>query len=123
MKVQCKGCRIGFNVPDDKVPEGKVLKILCPKCKEPIEISQKAFPSEVDGRVPYLSGTLESEFDDDRVLDYTNAIDVVDEGMRTALLCATDVKLAEKIAQGAPGTRLLGRTCDAPRVRPGQASL
>lgn len=99
MKVQCKGCRIGFNVPDDKVPEGKVLKILCPKCKEPVEISQKTIPTKIDGRAPYLSETLEPEYDDDRVLDYTNAIDVVDEGMRTALLCATDVKLAEKIVR------------------------
>ena len=65
VKVQCKGCRIGFNIPDDKVPEGKVLKILCPKCKEPVEISEKAIPTELDGRVPYLSGTLKSEYDDD----------------------------------------------------------
>ena len=99
MRVQCKGCRIGFNVPDDKVPEGKVLKILCPKCKDPVEISQKTIPTKIDGRAPYLSETLESEYDDDRVLDYTNAIDVVDEGMRTALLCATDVKLAEKLVR------------------------
>ena len=32
--------------------------------------------------------------------DYANAIDVVDEGVKTALLCASNVKRAEKIVQG-----------------------
>ncbi len=99
MRVQCKGCRIEFNIPDDKVAEGKALKILCPKCKSPVEITGKGIPSDIDGRVPYLSETDDPEFGDSPVLDYTNAIDVVDEGMRTALLCIADVKLAERFAQ------------------------
>ena len=81
------------------MPEGKALKILCPKCKAPIEITEKTAPGETDNRVPYLSEAIDPEFADDPVLDYTNAIDVVDEGMRTALLCATNMKLAERIAQ------------------------
>jgi hypothetical protein len=99
VRVQCKKCRIGFNIPDDKVPEGRVLKILCPKCKAPVDIDEKATRAQIDDRVPYLSETIPLEFGADPVLDYTNAIDVVDEGVKTALLCATNVKVAEKIAQ------------------------
>lgn len=35
----------------------------------------------------------------DPILDYADAIDVVDEGVKTALLCDTDIKRSEKIAQ------------------------
>jgi len=99
VRVQCKRCRIGFNVPADKIPEGKAPKILCPKCKEPAEICEKAVPADFDKHVPYLSEDSDSEFHSDPLLDYANAIDVVDEGMKTALLCDTNVKRAEKLAQ------------------------
>lgn len=96
MRVECKECRIGFNIPKDKVPEGRTLKVLCPKCKAPIQICGEAAPAELESRGPYPS---ESEPGLDPLLDYQNAIDIVDEGVRTALLCATDVKRAERIAQ------------------------
>ncbi len=99
MRVQCKRCRIGFNISDDKAPEGKDLKILCPRCKTPVEINGKVTPSELDDRAPYLSESHEPEFGVDSLLDYANAIDVVDDGVKTALLCDTNVKRAEKITQ------------------------
>jgi hypothetical protein len=99
VKVQCKGCRIGFNIPEDKVPRGKSLKILCPRCKTPTEINGKAITPELDDRVPYLSESHQPEIGEDPILDYANAIDAVDEGVKTALLCDTNVKRAEKIAQ------------------------
>ena len=99
MRVQCKGCRIGFNIPDDKVPEGKALKILCPKCKTPSKSMEKPPPRNLTIASRIWSGTSQPEFGADPVLDYANAIDVVDEGVKTALLCATNVKRAEKIAQ------------------------
>jgi hypothetical protein len=99
VRVQCKKCRIGFNVPADKIPEGKTVKIFCPKCKEPTEISERTAPTEFDKPVPYLSEDPDSELSSDALLDYANAIDVVDEGVKTALLCDTNAKRAEKIAQ------------------------
>lgn len=95
MKIQCKGCRIEFNVSDDKIPEDKPLKILCPKCKSPMEIKGKAMGNQVEDRA---ACTLE-ENRADTLLDFANAIDVVDEGVRTALLCDTDVKRGERIVQ------------------------
>lgn len=99
MRVQCKACRIGFNIPDDKVPEGRALKIVCPKCKAPVEINGKAIPAQLEDRAPSRSGTSQLESGADPVLDYTNAIDVVDEGVKTALLCAVNAKHAENLAQ------------------------
>jgi hypothetical protein len=81
----------------DKVPEGRAPKILCPKCKAPTEIIEK--PRADDNHIPYLSENPESELLSDPILDYANAIDVVDEGVKTALLCDTNIKRAEKIAQ------------------------
>jgi hypothetical protein len=96
VRVECKECRIGFNIPKDKVPDGRTARLLCPKCKAPIEIFGGVAPAELNGSSPYLP---ESESGLDSVLDYHNAIDIVDEGVRTALLCATDIKRAERIAQ------------------------
>ncbi len=95
MKIQCKGCRAEFNVSDDKIPEDKVLKILCPRCKSPLEITGKAVSAGVDDATANLSEKNEA----DSLLDYANAIDVVDEGVKTALLCDTDVKRGERIVQ------------------------
>lgn len=99
MRAQCKGCRIEFIIPDEKVPEGKALKVLCPKCKAPAEINDKATAAELEEHVSQSSEGCESLNGEDPVLDYANAIDVVDEGVKTALLCDTNIKRAEKIAQ------------------------
>ena len=93
MKIQCKGCRVEFNIPDDKIPEDKPLKIICPRCKTPLKI-QKGSAGVGDGNF-----CIPEENQPDPFLDYANAIDVVDDGVKTALLCDTDVKRGEKIAQ------------------------
>ena len=97
MKVQCHGCRIGFNIPDDKIPDGKVLKVLCPKCKAPIEVNGN--PPETDTEsAPYSPDPNSGGIGDDAFSEYAGAVDVVDDGVRTALLCVCNVKLADKIA-------------------------
>lgn len=97
MRVQCSACRIEFNIPEDKLPKGKTIKILCPRCKVPTEIGGKtAMPEDP---VPYLTQDGPQEFGGDALSDYANAIDAVDEGVKTALLCDTNVKQGEKIAQ------------------------
>jgi hypothetical protein len=98
VRFQCRGCRIIFEMPDDKVGPGKALKVLCPKCKEPAEINEKPDSPEPDGNSSPQSRRADNDIN--QVLDYANAIDVVDEGVKTALLCDTNLKRAEKIAQG-----------------------
>lgn len=90
MKVQCPKCLISFTIPDEKIPEGKTLKIACPKCRIPIEV--KAGPAEESHE--NRSGGI-SDFSE---ADYAAAVDVVEEGVRTALMCISNKKLAEGIA-------------------------
>jgi predicted Zn finger-like uncharacterized protein len=96
VRVQCPGCRAEFTLPDDKVPAGKGLKIMCPKCKIPIEIKEK--PPLRDA-VPYPSQPASATPLADSFGDYSNAIDVVEEGVKTALLCVCNPKRAEQLAQ------------------------
>ncbi len=89
MKVQCPKCLISFTIPDEKVPEGKTLRIACPKCRVPIELN--AAPPEAESSE---SGVL-SDFSE---MDSSGSIDVVEEGVRTALMCVSNKKLAEGLA-------------------------
>ena len=38
MEVTCEQCKARFNIPDDKVPKDKVIKLNCPKCKGKISL-------------------------------------------------------------------------------------
>ena len=42
MEVTCEQCKSRFNIPDDKVPKDKVLKLNCPKCKGKISLGVEA---------------------------------------------------------------------------------
>ncbi|MDR3570469.1 MAG: zinc-ribbon domain-containing protein [Syntrophobacteraceae bacterium] len=95
MRIQCKGCRVEFNVADEKIPEDKPLKTLCPRCKSPLEILGRNGPAEAE-KSPFC---LSEQNPADPLLDYANAIDVVDQGVRTALLCDTDLKRGQRIVQ------------------------
>jgi len=90
VKVQCPKCLISFTIPDEKVPEGKTLRIACPKCRVPIEVS--AGPLEVENHdVGGISDFPEMD-------GGSASIDVVEEGVKTALLCVSNKKLAEGLA-------------------------
>jgi predicted Zn finger-like uncharacterized protein len=96
VRVQCPGCRSEFTVPDDKIPESRGVRILCPKCKAPIEIKEKQSARE---SAPYTSSPASSTTFADSFSEFSNAIDVVEEGVKTALLCVCNAKRAEKLAQ------------------------
>jgi len=38
MLIACSQCESKFNVPDEKIPKGKKIKVICPKCRNPIII-------------------------------------------------------------------------------------
>lgn len=96
MRVQCPGCRSEFTVPDDKIPESRGVRILCPKCKAPIEIKEKQLVREP---AQYTSEPASATSFTDSFSEFSNAIDVVEEGVKTALLCVCNAKRAEKLAQ------------------------
>ncbi len=36
MELSCEKCRTRFNIPDEKVPKDRAIKLSCPKCKGPV---------------------------------------------------------------------------------------
>lgn len=92
MKIQCTGCQTLFSVPEDKIPEGKVVRLLCPKCKTPIEVGPLAEP-RVPAPFPDVDRAgfqnLESMADEDV------GPDLVEEGVKKALTCVTTTARSE----------------------------
>ena len=43
MEVICQSCSAKLNIPDEKIPKNKAVRVACPKCKEKITINP---PSE-----------------------------------------------------------------------------
>lgn len=95
MKIQCKECRVEFNIPENKIPEGKSFTISCPRCGSPLEVAGKPVSAGGEGSAFRLAGNEQA----DTGLDFETEIDMVDEGVKTALLCDTNVKRGEKITQ------------------------
>ena len=42
MNVTCPGCTATLTIPDERVPKGKVVTAVCPRCKGPISIDMTA---------------------------------------------------------------------------------
>ena len=44
MQITCEQCQSKFNIADEKIPEGKVSTLRCPKCKSTITIDTTKKP-------------------------------------------------------------------------------
>src|SRR5690242_19580516 len=90
VKFHCQGCQATFTVPDEKIPKGKTPRVPCPKCRtlmEPIEDSRAgATPRRPPPHpIPPEPGREYHPDEEDGV-----PLDMVEEGVKTALLCITD---------------------------------
>jgi len=45
MRVECTGCKKGFNIPDERLPMGKEIAFPCPNCKEIINLDLRSKPT------------------------------------------------------------------------------
>ena len=110
MKFHCPGCQIAFSVPDEKIPEGKGVRILCPKCRKPVERTDatpvNSAPVQLEGsEQPSPAATAAPEpvmtmpdpvpmamhsDDDEETEEDSSSLEVVEEGVKTALLCLSD---------------------------------
>ncbi|NLJ29936.1 MAG: hypothetical protein GX433_18290 [Deltaproteobacteria bacterium] len=85
-------------MPDEKIPEGKMLRVLCPRCKTPIEIKEKGV-TQTDGEScgkadpPSRQGNVNPEAGSDSVLH----LDMAEEGVNTCLLCVSEPSRLEKL--------------------------
>ncbi len=101
MEISCNNCKGRFNVPDDKLPEGKMASIRCPKCKGKIVIDLTNEGKDADDPKPIPDSTYAFNFDegiDDS--DYNadeRPFDFLEEEGKTALICEKDPAIVKPI--------------------------
>lgn len=87
MDIICEKCKSKFAIPDEKIPDGKVITTPCPKCKNVLHIdsSQKQSTS--------------AEFYTDTSDDGDKPFDFVEEEGSTALVCEQNPDIKNKIVK------------------------
>jgi len=87
MEITCEHCKTKLNIPDEKIPKNKALRISCPKCKKRMALdTPKAAPKD-------------SENDKYGYGDYTDdeALTFYEEGTKLALVMDNNPEQSEKI--------------------------
>ena len=102
MDISCKKCQARFNLPDEKVPEGKTFSIKCPKCKEKIIVSPQAQKEPAAAAAPASAPTFDEALTDEAPTDESydatdRPFDFLEEGVETALICEGDPVYRSKI--------------------------
>jgi len=91
---------VTFTVPDEKIPAGKEVKILCPKCRTQVERKEDDKAQPLEAPTGSESASLHSDFQEPEYeQDSTAELEVVEEGMSVALVCISDAVRLEKIRQ------------------------
>lgn len=49
MNVECAQCHQAYNIPDERLPQGKKVTFPCPACKHSISIDLRSPAEEMDG--------------------------------------------------------------------------
>jgi hypothetical protein len=96
MEVTCGQCKSRFNIPDDKVPKDKILKLNCPKCKGKILLGAEApeQPAKADEsgefRMKFMDPSASRKAPEESYgyEDYAGdqALDFFEEGIKLALI-------------------------------------
>lgn len=118
MEVTCGQCKARFNIPDDKVPKDKILKLNCPKCKGKILLGGEApeQPAKADE-----SGAFRMKFIDPKAgrkapeesygyEDYAGdqALDFFEEGIKLALIMPNSSMNEDRVRAG---IEIIGYKC------------
>lgn len=98
-------------MPDDKIPEGRVVRILCPKCKNPVEradvrpasdaadatAQEVEQPPKVEHPLAPEPSAKEAFSEPDDEEDEGSALELVEEGVKTSLLCVSDDSRSQSV--------------------------
>jgi predicted Zn finger-like uncharacterized protein len=100
MQINCEQCKSRFNIPDEKIPEGKVSSLRCPKCKNTLTIDTTK-PESVASRVGLETEEPEPETEQEGYEEDYDAsdkpFDFIEEEEKTALVCEPDAIIREQI--------------------------
>jgi DNA-directed RNA polymerase subunit RPC12/RpoP len=58
MKIICSGCSKKLNIPDEKIPADRELKLNCPNCQTALTVSANTPSEESDGLLPELGDSI-----------------------------------------------------------------
>lgn len=100
MEIECNKCNTKLNVPDEKIPKDREIKINCPKCTNKIILDLRKKPKEwaytEDSLAQWEHGRprpAKTKQDEPATEDYTyedysseEALDFFDEGAKIALV-------------------------------------
>ena len=86
MDIICEKCQSKFAIPDEKIPDGKVISTPCPKCKNVLYIDS----------AQKLEAPADKEFYTDTSDDET-PFDFIEEEGSTALVCEQDPDIRKKV--------------------------
>jgi predicted Zn finger-like uncharacterized protein len=98
MQITCDQCQSKFNIADEKIPEGKVSSLRCPKCKNSLTIDTRKKDPEPEP--PAFDVAETSDAPGDTLDDYDadeKPFDFIEEEEKTALLCEPDAIIREQI--------------------------
>ena len=88
MDIICEKCQSKFTIPDEKIPDGKVVSTPCPKCKNVLYIDS-AQKQEALADTGFYTDTS----DDEKPFDF-----IEEEGI-TALVCEQDPNIRKKVIE------------------------
>jgi len=87
MDIICEKCQSKFAIPDEKIPDGKVLSTPCPKCKNVLYIDSAQKQGDLDSKGFYTDTSDDSE----------KPFDFIEEEGNTALVCEQNPDIRKKV--------------------------
>jgi predicted Zn finger-like uncharacterized protein len=118
MEVTCEQCKARFNIPDDKVPKDKVIKLNCPKCKGKISLGSEVpqqpakAPEAEEAPLKMMDPTAGRKAPEESYgyEDFTTdeALDFFEEGIKLALIMPSSSMNEDHLRAG---LELIGYKC------------
>jgi predicted Zn finger-like uncharacterized protein len=100
MQIVCEQCQSKFNIADEKIPEGKVSSLRCPKCKNTITIDTRKPDPEPAPPPPLFEEDSGDDSREEAFDDYDaeeKPFDFIEEEEKTALVCEPDAIIRDQI--------------------------
>lgn len=95
MEITCEHCEVTLNIPDEKIPQGQIVRVSCPKCKSKISIDMENHvpnPEQAKSdRKSKENGYSYGDYSEDE------ALGAYEEGAKLAFVLSPDSESFEEI--------------------------